>query len=211
MIRKTIDHAIARVAAWALRSLPQVTYKNIILADVNHDEADDQEFLSRTKEALDLIERVDPRRFRRVQNEIKYIVNAELISTGQYWRENKVCPVDFGRFRLWPNQDWALHFYAGLLVHEATHGRLHARGISYTQATRERIERLCEMEARRFLGRARPEWAEQMFGRFNPSDWSLAWYGSRWRRLRFLWKRIRESKRIANKSLHLTEAQCPDK
>jgi hypothetical protein len=204
MIQEAVNDASTRVLAWLLRELVQVTYKNIGLADVNRDKSDDGEFLSRTKEVLDLIERVDPRRFRRVQDQIRYIVNVELTSTGEYWRGNKLCPVDFGRLRLLKNPEWSLHFYAGLIVHEATHGMLYSKGIPYTRDSRERVERLCQLEAKRFMMCARPEWADQMFGEFNASDWSLSWYGSRWKRWRFLMKRIGESKRSANKPLNGT-------
>lgn len=51
---------------------------------------------------------------------------------------------------------------ASLIVHEATHARLHRLGFRGGPVTRAREEAMCVAESTRFLRRAgRPDWAEQ--------------------------------------------------
>lgn len=185
-----------RVLDRCLQKTTKTTYKGIRLCDNNCDRSDDQDFISWTKEALDLIETSDLRRFRRVQKEVRYIVNIELHSGGMYMRSVKACDVDFGRYRSITHREWALHSYAATIVHEATHGFLFSRGHEYTPENREQVERICHDEGIRFLLRAKPEWKDFLdkhYG-FDPKRWQLLWTGSFWDKTLVLLKRIRESK-----------------
>ena len=102
--------------------------------------------------ALDLAERKDPRRFRRICRYLKGIVSLPVNSEAGYIPQLQACAV---RFQPPSSKDklpkWAA-WYAAILVHEATHGLVHTRGIPYEEH-KERIERLCFKEQNRFLRR----------------------------------------------------------
>jgi hypothetical protein len=158
------------------------------------------EFLQRTLEALELVERFDARRFRRIQQEVQFIVHAELRSGADYRRPGRFCVVDFTRFDFAKDHDWYLRCYAAALVHEATHGALYSRYVGYTRRNRLRIERLCHSEELRFLKRLdTPDryWSVQIAGVFNEQYYSQ-YYGANWfSRLRTIRQRISDVRRDA--------------
>jgi len=190
-----------RIEAWTLRQSAKTSHKGIILCDVNWDDSDDAAFLVRTQEALDLIEAKDARRFRRVQKEIRYIVNQELTSGGRYRRATKCCLVDFGRYQFDKNPDWYICLYAGMIVHEATHGALYSRGIQYVPENREQIERICHAEEHHFMRRATPHWLAYLSDEYDASKWHFLWHASKWAQMKAVLRRITESKQKANKSV----------
>jgi hypothetical protein len=194
-MQKELRNLLTRVEGWCLRELTKATHRGIRLCDINHNDTDDSAFISRSREALDMIEAKDPRRFRRVQQEICYIVNKELNACGEYHRSTRACFVDFGRYRFDEHPDWYLCLYAGTLVHEATHGLLYSKGFLYTPENREQIERICHAEESRFLTLAKPEWRAQLINEFDPAGWHFAWTASRWAKTKALLRRIRESKK----------------
>jgi hypothetical protein len=154
-----------------------------------------REFLQRTREALELVEHFDARRFRRIQREIRFIVHTELPSGANYRRVGRFCCVDFARYDFAKDRDWYLRGYAATLVHEATHGAMYSRYIGYTGYRRLRIERLCRAEELRFLRRLdtpdRP-WSEQIVGPFD-EQYFLQYYGANLlSRVRIMCKRIAE-------------------
>ena len=124
-------------------------------------------FLMKTREALDLIKNLDPRRFRRVQTHIHYLVSAgDLGETlGVYIEGEGTCWVCSSKY--WSHSELAPVHYAGVIVHEATHGLIEARGIRYNNRTRIRIERLCYQEERRFLVAHWNGAADQLQGPFD--------------------------------------------
>jgi hypothetical protein len=169
----------------------------IKLADLNWNEADDSAFVEKTKQALDLIRDLDPRRFARVQRHIDYICNKELECGGKYYPCN-VCLVDFGRFDFARNPDWSLYMYSSLFVHEATHGLLHARGFRRTKRNWKQIERICQSEENRFLSRIDSPWGDQLCRPFDPAEWDL---GSWLTRAMTRSRRIGEERKKAQQSL----------
>jgi hypothetical protein len=112
----------------ALSTIVIEKHKGISLCDMNRDDSDDSAFIARTKEALNLIARKDPRRFGWVQVEIRYIINKELNYLGQYRRRSRSCFIDYGRMQFDDHPEWRVLLYAGLIVHEATHGHLYSKG-----------------------------------------------------------------------------------
>jgi hypothetical protein len=144
---------------------------------VRHLRASGAEFVARTQEALDLIRRHDPRRFRRIQSRLRYIVNKELFSGGEYDRRLHACHIDFERLDFAANHEWCLLWYASALVHEATHGVIASKGVPYDDNTRARIERLCHTEEKRFVLRARPRALNDIVGEFDETQWSEYWNG----------------------------------
>ncbi len=161
-----------------------------------------QAFLARTTEALELIRRVDSRRFNRVRSQLKYIVHQELpFAYGKYDQWLGACCVDFTRLDFSKHPNTMLWGYAAILVHEATHGAIHSFGIPYSRRTRERIEHLCDVESVRFLRRnshrAADAWDEIMI---RPGRRERLWAKTRWQRLAALWKRRHDTTRMTNQA-----------
>jgi hypothetical protein len=125
--------------------------------------------------ALRFIKQQDLRRFRRIQREIRIVVvMTNRKSTGQYQRTGRLCLIDMiqidkkiasviaglqdesqlgGRKPGRPGERIArikLGWVSSVLIHEATHGTLESKHIPYVPTTKERIESLCNAEARRF-------------------------------------------------------------
>jgi hypothetical protein len=195
-VRQKVWNAIL---TWTLKTSAITTCHGIVLCDANFNDEDDHLFVTRTKQALDLISTNDPRRYKWVCRHIRYILNVELNSSGSYFKSIGLCKLDFGRYRFEINEMWVLHQYASTIVHEATHGRLCAMGFRYKPATRARIERICHTEQRRFLrNAAHPNW-EQISGKFDESRWDFVWHASKWHRALGLMKRWKQSMQSHNK------------
>ena len=110
------------------------------------------EVLGEVVEALDLVRRVDPGRFVRIERFVKHIAVANWRgkSLGAYWPICKVCHLS--KLPVPRNARFmAIYTYAQLLVHEATHGLLYKKGFPTSNAIKKRIEKLCVAEQRRFL------------------------------------------------------------
>lgn len=170
---------------WMLRSHVCGGYKSILLADMTVKRQRTAEFAAFTLDALRLIERTDPRRFRYLQREVRYVVNVPLLSGAAYKRETRRCSIDFQRYAIrleMPEREWYLAAYASAIVHEATHGRIHHFGIAYNETTWERIERLCRTEERRFANRLQGEYYD--FSTLVP-DFDLTWHRQHRARTRF--------------------------
>ncbi len=176
-------------------------YGSIVVVDFNFDTTDDAAFVATTQEALLLIHTVSPRQYRRMERDVRFIVNAELTAGGSYNYLLRACEVDFARYHLERHSDdyeWYMAEYASTLVHEATHARLDRMYFSYTKQTRARIERICVAEQNRFLSRLksdRYDFVKDLAQPFDEADWQFSWNASRWERTKKLLQRIRESRR----------------
>jgi hypothetical protein len=152
-----------------------------------------EEFAGTIVEAMKLVERTDPRRFDRVKQRIKWIVNKRLFRAGAiYGHATRTCFIDFHRVCDWDSQ-WAVGWCALLLVHEATHGLIHDRGVPYTRRLRSRVERLCVKEEQRFVARlakSQPETAGWLKCEFNEAGWAPSWNATRVEKLAWLWAQI---------------------
>lgn len=145
MLREAVRLALSplrRCVVWFLvRCADRVEVGGIALVDVAHS---GQSLAAKMRGALDLIERTEPRRMRRIRTDVHRIV---LIAAGppEYWPGAKgfalpvrsVVELDEARLAL-------------LLVHEATHARLWNAGIRYRPSLRARIEKLCVNEEEAF-------------------------------------------------------------
>jgi len=107
--------------------------------------------LSEIIAALDLLQRSDPRRFRRVENYIKWVLLGNFKPLGFYSSVGQVCGLR--KMSRESSDLFALCGYASVLVHEGTHALLDALRFAPTKATKDRIERLCIREQSRFLAR----------------------------------------------------------
>jgi hypothetical protein len=191
MLRAVITSLLQPLTRRVWKSLTIGEHSGIAIVDLSRAKAGRQYFLGRTTDALQLLQRADPRRFRRVREHLKYIVHRELpFGYGQYEPGLAACYVDFTRLDFTKSYNMMLWTYAAILVHEATHAALQSRGIPYSSNTRERVERLCNTESARFLRRhtrrAGDLW-EQIMNR--PGRRRRSWTATRWQSLTALWKR----------------------
>lgn len=186
------------VHTWVLRRARHIVVDGITIVDMNSDATDDRDFLRTMTEALYMIRKMDPTRYAIVRREIRYLVNSELVSWGMYDSPLKICNVDFGRLVASPGKHYPKHvaMYAGLIVHEATHGRLESLGFPYTRKTRVRIERICCSEQRRFIARLgiSKRLVNELAPPFREENWHPTWFGSRVQLTRELFARIRQSR-----------------
>ena len=181
--------AIVRVAIW----LGRATSGNapvIINLGVTADEKSG--FASAVEAALQQLRIADPRRHRRLIEQVRYIVNLPLISAANYSRWGRICLIDYGRVYL---DDFLREELACSLVHESTHGLLHSKRIHPPTYGWKRIERICVTEELRFLAKVpnsdvlalqvRQNWNEEEIDFYYSQSWSD--------RLRSLLDRIKSS------------------
>ena len=179
------------------------TYQGIAICKATFSRSTSKRFLGHTLEALQLIERIDPRRFKRIQREIHFIVHAELLSGASYNQFGRICNVDYCKYEFDRDHDWYLYCYASTLVHEATHGTICSNYVAYSLRNRCRIERICHREEYRFLHKLdTPErsWSKQIAGEFDPRSWSPYWHSNWLSRARGLWKRASDVRKDSSKN-----------
>jgi hypothetical protein len=191
------------------RRSPQIKCFGIRVIDANQEHQDDGRFFGVIHESLDLLQRRDPVRFRRVCRFINTIVNEEALATAQYCATIRTAVLDFARMELLcPERAPLSVFVAATLVHESTHGLVRARGIHRRRCIR--VERLCHREESRFLGRFDRKLQERHEGLFNPNNWHTVWKMSFLQRLVMLSKHVVRVRRRSNRALQATTT-LPDK
>ncbi len=146
--------AAFRLPYWVIQSLAVAldsprTHNGIVIANLMPGQRKES-FVSTTVAALDLIQATDRLRFARVQREIRFIIQTIVASPAQYRRLSRTCSVDLRHFPFYEFPDFSLKAYACVLVHEATHGYLHSKGVPHIVRLRPRIEKICTIEAIRF-------------------------------------------------------------
>jgi hypothetical protein len=109
------------------------------------------DFVEAVGAALELLERYDKVRFRRVRSEIGTIVNGP--AAMNYGRIFRICALDVRCLAYKGNPDTTAKMIASALVYNATEGCLLTHGILQTRGNWERVQRLKWREARRFLYR----------------------------------------------------------
>jgi hypothetical protein len=96
---------------------------------------------ARVEEALRLIGRHDPPRYKRLLRDPQRVLVLRLPdSSASYNHALAACQIDT-RYVL--AEDSAIDVIAATIVHEATHARLMSCGIGYAEALRTRVERIC--------------------------------------------------------------------
>lgn len=139
------------------------------------------DFHSTIVAALKLVRDTDNRRYRRITNNLDWIVNQSLSTDGaEYLHWARACTINFEES--WPDRDieFSVAFHATLLIHEATHAYLECRGIRYDEDRRVRIEALCVREQNRWASRLDDQELGNMLRQdFDPVDWDFCWNGSR--------------------------------
>lgn len=185
-----------RINRWAVEDGVVVEHRGIKLSQMIFSKSNPGEFVYWTKLALDLVEAADPRRMARIQRELDYIVDTELPKLAGFV-PGRICEVDFVRCKIDELPEWRLPMYAALLIHEATHGHLIARGVTSTRQNRLRIEKICRAEENRFLSRIESPWGENLRKPFHPEDWKRQ---SRFELMRAWWRSIQTRRTKANPS-----------
>jgi len=166
--------------------------EGIKIADLVEDEKSFEESIT---SSLLRIKELDPRRFITVKKEIRWLMNSNQVPKygGQYRRRNRVCLLNYSAYS--EDDKLVSLFFAGLVVHEATHGLLDSKGFRYTKENRVQIERICTAEENRFYKRAEnvyPEYEGMLARDFTPEDWHSDWNTPKWTYV------FRTLKRIAN-------------
>jgi hypothetical protein len=91
--------------------------------------------------ALQLIRNFDPVRYRRVVRDLKQIwITTIAAAAGQFVNSTSTCELDV---RFIVGEHTTAEHIASVIVHEATHARLHQWGIGYEQELRDRVEQVC--------------------------------------------------------------------
>ncbi|MEX2120642.1 MAG: hypothetical protein WD847_13700 [Pirellulales bacterium] len=166
----------------------------LLVAEGPHRRFQDEGFHDAVAEALDVLERYDPRRFARVGRNLRAICNGPLASTALYQPHTGICWIDMSRFESWRGEAALAVLLAATIVHEATHGEL--RRLARTRRNL-REEAICHREEWRcfklLASRAgievSQEWLEEV-QQFDPS-WHREYYARPWlAHLREQWRRI---------------------
>lgn len=195
---KLLHRNLGVLAEWiALKVSHLETIDGVAICDLTPAQPSKSGFLDLTSQAMALIKSLDARRYRRVCRYLRYIANTPLLSQGQYGRRLKICRVDYAKHFNSAHRQKNLRDFAGLLIHEATHGLLFEKSIPYDKETWERVERLCHLEAYRFALHFEPGYAELYPGPYNPAWHKLSRERSSDATRAALWKRFLESWRAS--------------
>jgi len=145
-----LDRFVDRIMLWSIRGSETGRFDGIGLANFRRQ---GQSFTKTIESSLRLIQEQDPRRYARVKRHIAWIVNQVNSAAGaQYQPSIRTLFLQFDEARdLQP--DVVTAFCASIIVHEATHGMIEARGIRMSEGNRMRIERICTLEQNRFAAR----------------------------------------------------------
>ena len=162
----------------------------INICDLRHK---DDGFEKTITQSLELIKTICPKRYGYVKNEIMWIVNSAETpeNMGNYIRRMNLCNIHFTRF----DEDLlgVSLFFAGQIVHEATHGVIYTKGFKYDQENRVQIERICVTEQNRFLKKAEeiyPEYQGMLVCDFDPSGWDYSFSTTRTKKIQHTLQRI---------------------
>jgi hypothetical protein len=170
---KTIAPALAwscftRLMLWRLKRKTLGTYAGIAIIDPGRARDSRSRFLSCTVEALQLIERLDPIRFGRVQRQLKSILCADPESSfiGSYDGKRGWCWVNFTKLNFVEYPNAMPCIYAAILVHEATHGAISNGEIPLVDVGHNSREYYCDAEASGFLKHVQPSVADIWMGKY---------------------------------------------
>jgi tetratricopeptide (TPR) repeat protein len=167
---KLIHRNLRVLAEWIGLKVSRLdTIDGVVICDLTPSQPSRDAFLDLTRQAMALIKSLDARRYRRVCRYLRYIANTPLLSRGQYGRRLKICRVDYAKHFHSTHGQKNRRDFAGLLIHEATHGLLFEKSIPYDKETWERVERLCHLEAYRFALHFEPGYADLYPGSYNPA------------------------------------------
>lgn len=149
-MRRLIAILFNTISRWgkkfASHFAPTTEYYGIRVVDVTAgDEANGS--VTHLEEALELLKSTDELRFGWVS---KYLANIMIVrlKTAEYDYNTGLCLIDANIAK---NRE--PEFIAMVLVHEATHARIHSFGIAATKDTIRNIERICVNQEMRFAAK----------------------------------------------------------
>ena len=188
-----------RLGNWGIRWL----YSRSVIATIDGIQivslrSDHSEYLSTISLSLKLLKENDQRRMDRVLTYAKSIVDRSLAdgaTAGQYCYERLAIEMDFEFSSDFGDELRHAAYFAGVLVHEATHGFLDARGFEYNEENRVQIERICRAEENRFLARmnaVRENLGDSLTRNFDAKVWESSWKMGSWERFKRSMKRVLE-------------------
>ena len=157
-----------------------------------------EKFVEVCSRSIELIRELDERRFGWVKRFNRFIVDQSLPSgagSGQYRHRIGVTVIDFEYDPSFGDELTHAAYFAGVIVHEATHGKLRNRGIATTKENRVQVERICVSQENSFLRRLdtiRPNLGSDLTRPFDPRRWEFSWNASRFRQTIAHLKRVRE-------------------
>lgn len=194
-----IRRAIWKFADWARNRLYAGsvigTIEGVPIVSLRGDSSD---FLRVITFSFDLLRVHDPKRLRRVVSSARWVVDCSLAMgarSGQFRHSHLAIEMDFEFAEEFGDDLRHAAFYACLMVHEATHGMLLARGFDYTEESRAQTERICIAEENRFLARlagVRVDLADSLQIEFDEALWDESWNMSRAEEVKRLFKRAFE-------------------
>ena len=153
-------------------------YEGIQIASLRGDGA---AFASEISDALAFLHKHDPRRFKMVRTTTDLIVERTLPcgqNSGEYRHGLRATSIDYTPLNSTWDDCYRHAFFAGLIIHEATHGRIREFGIVTTKENRIQVERICIAEENRFHGRIghlRESLAEDLHNPFEAARWDSIW------------------------------------
>ena len=109
----------------------------ITVVDLTNGDQGSAAYFAEVARALEVIAKYQPRRLDRIRRDLRYIIVVKQPG-GSFWPLLRACALSPEMLASSDKEDIAL-----TIVHEATHARIHARGIEYEVVHRARIERLC--------------------------------------------------------------------
>jgi len=178
---------------WRFRRREVVRFEGITLVDLRIPEDQTPHFREILLAALSLIKATDTRRFERVRRRLAWVVHEPyLFGSAEYRHNTRACVIRFVEPSPQYTVDWLIGYYARVLVHEATHGVICSRGITYSRELRSRIERLCVSEEQRFLIHLtfmHPDLATGLYREFDARRWRANWNATPTERLLAVIKR----------------------
>ena len=156
-------------------------------------------FVQCIRASLKLIRDYDPRRYKRVVKQTRWLVDSTLSGgsySGEYQHRIKATGIDFELDESVGDQHFHEAYYASLVIHEATHGVIRDRNIDTEPGNRIQVERICTAESNRFIGllqRSIPTLSDELVRPFNPVNWAESWNSGPLRRA------LKELRRINQK------------
>ena len=170
-----------KMESWLQREMKVSRCGNIVVSDMRKPDVRFRDCIAAANALLALC---DPARHRRVHRRLSCIFGCPIHGAGdaRYIHRSRTCEIDFDRESYDADPGLSVGWVACILVHEATHGSIRARGIKYSRELRSRIEQLCVAEENRFLERlaiSQPELAGRLRRDFDESLWHWDWQAGR--------------------------------
>ena len=152
-MRKLLDKLVDRMVLWGFGLAEVGCFDGIRLVDARWRDGSRLSFRITIEESLRLVASRDPRRYTRIRQYIKWVVNRVSNTMGaEYDFRRRMCSIEYDDMT-GVDRDVVSAFYACILVHEATHGAIESRGIRMSPDNRVAVERLCTTEQNRFATR----------------------------------------------------------